>query len=222
MRQQLARSSAISALSLLQLGIASMLLQFAGPSHASTIIKCTVDGKLIYQDTPCNNNSETVEQWTAKQERYKELHKKLDRLAALGYGMRQQPPPQPVVRVPQAEDTIISHHRMSRMERFAQDEAFAKRVQEQAEKNNAQSGAALSKIIEQAEQKCGGKKLADYPVVGMSDESFRLCTIQARFNHAMQVVVSDDAGVPLRLYIYQTERASRVYSIDGVVTAVSP
>lgn len=56
----------------------------------------------------------------------------------------------------------------------------------------------------------------------LSDETFRNCTLLARFGVATQIVVSEDDGVPLRLYVFASGKVKRVYSIGGVVTAVKP
>jgi hypothetical protein len=53
----------------------------------------------------------------------------------------------------------------------------------------------------------------------MSDAEFRNCTIHARFGGATQVVAVERDGIPLRLYLFASE-PRRVYSVDGVVTAV--
>jgi hypothetical protein len=37
-----------------------------------------------------------------------------------------------------------------------------------------------------------------------------------------QLVLSQDGTVPLRLYVFPSAPASRVYSIGGMVTAVKP
>jgi hypothetical protein len=66
-----------------------------------------------------------------------------------------------------------------------------------------------------------GSQLAKFPTVGMTDKMFRECTTYARVNLASQVVVSDDGDgkIPLRLYVFNNT-PRRVYSIDGVITAI--
>jgi hypothetical protein len=95
------------------------------------------------------------------------------------------------------------------------------RLQAQAEHNNAVSAAQLGQIIERQQQQCGGE-LAELPTVGMSDETFRECTMLARFGETNQIVVSQAGGVALRLYVFPTAKLRRVYSIGGVVTAIKP
>jgi hypothetical protein len=57
------------------------------------------------------------------------------------------------------------------------------------------------------------------PRVGMSDAEFRNCTAHARFGGVTQVVAIERDRIPLRLYLF-TNGPRRVYSVDGVVTAV--
>ena len=70
-------------------------------------------------------------------------------------------------------------------------------------------------------QACGGR-VPDLPHVGMADDYFRRCTALARFSATSQIVVAEDHGVPLRLYVYPSGKVRRVYSVDGTVTAVQP
>jgi hypothetical protein len=70
----------------------------------------------------------------------------------------------------------------------------------------------LTKIVEDLEKACGGK-LSQYPSVGMSDEFFRNCTTLARFGSVIQVVATEEDKFPLRLYVFPSQRASRVYSV---------
>lgn len=179
-------------------------IQMLWPAEAQAVNKCVVGGKVTYQDAPCTEERETVADGIARKQRDDVLHRKLDRLAAQGHGMVQRRPV-----APRVGDEQARQHRAGTT------------LQEQTQRKNAESAAALTRILDDAKQACGGK-LIDYPSVGMSDESFRNCTMHARFGGATQVVVSEDGKVPLRLYVFPTERASRVYSIGGVITAIRP
>lgn len=154
------------------------------------------------------------------------LERKLDRLQALGVGLIQRTlpkahPPAPAPE-PKAHELFKPQPRLSWMQREARERAITARLQAQAEHGNAVSVVKLGQIIERQEQQCGGK-LADLPSVGMSDEAFRQCTMLARFGGANQIVVSEENGMALRLYVFPTARLiRRVYSINGVVTAIRP
>ena len=49
-----------------------------------------------------------------------------------------------------------------------------------------------------------------------------MCTLHARVGSLFQLVVSEDGTTPLRLYVFSSERAHKVYTIGGVVTAIEP
>lgn len=201
---------------------AAILLQLAAPVSAATINKCVVEGKVTYQDTPCENQ-ETVGQWVAKQEHYESLYQKLDQLAALGHGMVQRPAPKPPAEPAPTKpsEKYVPQPKLSYAARLARDKEEGARLQAQTEQRNAESAAWLTQIIGDMKKQCGGK-FAQYPAIGMTDADFRNCTVHARFGGLKQLVVSEDGDIPLRLYIYSATQASRVYSIGGVVTAIRP
>jgi hypothetical protein len=96
-------------------------------------------------------------------------------------------------------------------------EEYARKTEEK----NRESAAKLTDFLDKTKRDCGGK-LYNYPEIGMSDETFRNCTIHARVGGVTQIVVDTYESVPLRLYVFSTSRARRVYSIDGVITAIEP
>jgi len=199
-----------------------MALQIAAEAQAQGVNKCVVDGKVLYQDAPCIEQRETVGQRIDQAKRNEALHRQLDRLQALGYGMVQRQPspaPAPPSAAP-ASERFVPEPR-SHAAREAREARITAELQERSERKNAESAAALTRILDQNQQACGGK-LIDYPALGMSDETFRNCTIHARFGGVTQIVVSEDGKIPLRLYVFPTERAHKVYSIGGVITAIKP
>lgn len=139
------------------------------------------------------------------------LHRKLDRLQALGVGMLHQHVPTPPANAEAVQDPDESASRpMSREE-----------IRQRTLAENASSTTRLNQIMDKAQADCGGQ-LRQLPELGMSDEAFRQCTVHARFGNVYQIVVSDDAGTPMRLYVFRAEQAHKVYSIGGVVTAIVP
>lgn len=139
------------------------------------------------------------------------LHHKLDRLQALGVGMLHQHVPTPLPNAEAAQGSDESASRpMSREE-----------LRQRTLAENARSATRLNQIITKAQADCGGQ-LRQLPELGMNDEAFRQCTVHARFGNVYQVVVSEDAGIPLRLYVFRSEQAHKVYSIGGVITAIVP
>jgi hypothetical protein len=199
--------------------VLSLTLQFAAPADAQAVNRCVVDGKVLYQDAPCQEQRETVGQGIEQAKHNELLHRKLDRLQAQGYGMVQRQPHAPPPRAPES-DKFVPQPR-SYAAREAEEDRISAEIQEQTERKNAESAAALTRILDENKQACGGK-LLDYPEIGMSDETFRNCTIHARFGGVTQIVVSEDGNVPLRLYVFPTQQARRVYSIGGVITAIKP
>lgn len=189
------------------------------PVQAREFNKCTIDGKVAYQDTPCPAELETVAQGLQRKARIKELERKLDQLQSQGKGMIQGQPPKPSEPPPEREnEPFVAQPRGSREARAAQ---ISAQHQERSARTNAESAAALTRIFDTAKEACGGK-LERYPTVGMSDEFFRKCTMHARIGGVTQIVVSEDGSVPLRLYVFPSDQASRVYSIGGVITAIKP
>jgi hypothetical protein len=134
-------------------------------------------------------------------------HRRLDRLQALGLGiLRQQVParPKPPTSAPSAPVPLSAADRHALILR-----------------QNAESVARLGGVLQQAEADCGGK-LLEWPVLGMTDEVLRNCTLHARAGNVFQVVVAQEGATPLRLYVFSTERAHKVYTVDGIVTAILP
>lgn len=192
------------------------------------------DGKVyqchnnVFQDHPCDGSAGAPPPSAPparSTDEVQALERQLDRLQALGVGMLQRtlPKAQPprVAPAPKADEFFKPQPRLSYLQREAREEAISRRLQAQTEHHNAVSVAQLGQITERLGQQCGGA-LADVPVVGMNDETFRQCTALARFGELEQVVVSEAHGVPLRLYVFRAPGLRRVYTIDGRVTAVRP
>lgn len=200
-----------------------------GPVQATqsgpVIYKCSAHGQPVFQDQPCPGESAGKQQTPAPRKTYDvaALERRLDRLQAMGVGLRQATlPPTAPPDPPQIKPLYFKPQpRLSWGERDALLNAKIQRMNAQSEHNNAVSAAKLGQGIESAMQACGGQ-LLDYPQVGMSDQRFRQCTKLARFGSITQVVVGDDNGVPLRLYVFSSGKIRRVYSIDGVVADVKP
>jgi hypothetical protein len=139
------------------------------------------------------------------------LHRRLDRLQALGVGMLLQHVPTPLAPAESAQSSDKSASRpMSREE-----------IRQRTQADNAKSAASLTEFMNKVEVDCGSR-LRRLPELGMSDEDFRNCTMHARLGNVYQIVVSEDAGTPMRLYVFRSEQAHKVYSIGGVVTAIVP
>ncbi len=150
------------------------------------------------------------------------LQMRLDQLQAQGVGMVHRPPPKQEAPV---EGTIGSREDrfvpMSRDEFRRRRDEQSREIEERTKQKNRESAERLTNFLDEAKRGCGGK-LYDYPEVGMSDETFRNCTIHARVGGVTQIVVDEYESKPLRLYVFSTSRAQRVYSIDGVITAIKP
>lgn len=198
-----------------------MAIQMVCQTEAQAINKCVVDGQVTYQDVPCEKEREIVVQEPPRKEHNAALHRKLDRLAAQGYGMVQLLPPSVTPSRDKQFEACQTPETKSRNEWDSYRACVDSMWQEKALRKNSESIAALTRLLDDAAKSCGGK-LIDYPAVGMSDKTFRNCTIHARFGRATQVVVSEEGGIPLKLYIFPSERASRVYSIDGMITKIRP
>src|SRR3954469_6214591 len=68
-------------------------LALVAATPAFAINKCMVNGKPVYQDSPCENQGETAGQSRERQKKFDAYHRELDQLANQGYGMRQEPAP---------------------------------------------------------------------------------------------------------------------------------
>lgn len=211
------------------LGLALAMAATAG-AHAQPqdagIYRCKVNDQTVFQDHPCAGSVITPPSGQSPKKTYDEaaLERKLDHLQALGVGLIQHHPPG-AQQQPKGEPLYPEGFKpVGRMtpEQYQQlQNAWTARLTAQAEHNNAVSIATLSRDEEQQQQRCGDK-LSDMPSVGMTDETFRQCTTVARHGLITQVVAIDEDGMPLRLYVFPTEKIRRVYAIDGVVTAIKP
>lgn len=196
-------------------------------TQGTAIYHCKANDQTVFQDHPCAGTVAETPPSPASKQVFDEaaLEHKLDRLQALGVGLIQPSPPSAQQSSPEREPLYPAGskpmRRMTWGEYQQMQQAWTARLTAQAEHNNAVAAAKLSQDEEHMQQRCG-EKLSDLPNVGMSDDAFRLCTALARYGHITQIVVSDEDGIPLRLYVFPTEKIRRVYSINGVVTAVRP
>lgn len=164
---------------------------------------------------------ETVGQGVQKQALYETLYRRLDQLQARGVGMVNRPPPKQ--EAPMEDISLRDGHLvpMTKDEYRRRLDQRYKEIEERSKQKNKESAARLTNFLDEAKRGCGGKML-DYPEVGMSDEVFRNCTLHARVGGVTQIVADEYESMPLRLYVFGTSRAQRVYAIDGVITAIRP
>jgi hypothetical protein len=188
----------------------------ARSDEESASFECEIDGRIVRQEAPCP--AEAAAQGMQGNAANEELHERLDLLQAQGVGMVQRPAAKP-----DADDSSQENRpgpmsgeefRLWQMQRWEE-------YERKTEEKNRKSAAKLTNFLDEAKRDCGGK-LHDYPEIGMSDETFRNCTIHARVGGVTQIVVDTYESLPLRLYVFSTSRARRVYSVDGVITAIKP
>ncbi len=154
------------------------------------------------------------------------LHRKLDQLAEDGHG-RIIPPRRAATPIPSAPvdngepEYFVGRPRMSSGEREAKIRQSLAEADAQSRKKNQESQARLNGWLDRSKRDCGGQ-LPSMPVVGITDEAFRLCTVFAKFTVPYQIVVANEGAVPLRLYLYESQSIERVYSVGNVVTAIKP
>jgi hypothetical protein len=187
---------------------------------AAAVNKCVIDGRAVYQDAPCPEAGETVAQGLQRRERIEVWHGKLDRMQTRGVGLVQHdapPPPPPPRSADDEPPPRLGRWRPTPAYRAAEDD----RLGAQTQRQNAASLQALNARLEAAAAACGGK-LHPLPWVGMRDETFRSCTLHARFGGVQQIVAFEEGGVQMRLYVFGRGEAERVYSVDGVITAIRP
>ena len=198
---------------------------------ALAINKCMENNKTIYQELPCEQSLPTVAQDLVKKARYEVLHRMLDGLLASGVGVksrsdqkRQEPVPAQAVNAVAPtleEDDKFQSQPRSRANREARQAQSGRNSYQDALEKNAKTSERLQKDYDEMVKLCSGKTFKN-PVIGMTDEQFRMCTLPNRLGAIEKWVVADDKGVPLRLYLSPTQPASRVYTIGGIVTAVKP
>lgn len=183
--------------------------------------KCLVKGKVIYQDIECELEKETPAQETTRQEKLEKLHRKLDLMDVKNIGVvKNQPIQKAEEQRPQEDEPemYVSQPRGGREQRRRDlnSSEYAKAMEK-----NRETEKAMNAIANEVERKCG-KQLLILPLVGMSDEAFRMCTTHGRFGGVERVIVGEDGGVALRLYLSSRIGFSRVYSVGGVITAIKP
>lgn len=172
------------------------------PAHAGAMHKCVSNGNTVYQDKPCPPEPRAAGA-SQPSDHVKELERKLDRLQAQGKGLVQRQPPGLPVPSPDAAT------------------ALPPRQAGAPARGQAAARVEPARSTDKTRDICGGR-LEGLPAVGMQDTFFRNCTTHIRFGALTQVVVSEDGDVPLRLYVFASHEASRVYSIGGVITTVLP
>lgn len=219
------QSFLVSSLAAISIAFISTLLS----SSAWAVHKCVANNKTIYQELPCEQNLPTVAQDLVKNESNEVLHRRLDSLLASGVGVksrsdqkRQEPVPaqavDTVASTPEENEKFQSQPR-SRANREARQAQAGRNSYQDALEKNAKASERMQKDHDEMLNLCSGKTFKK-PVIGMTDEQFRMCTLPNRLGAIEKWVVADDKGMPLRLYISPTQPASRVYTIGGVVTAV--
>lgn len=201
--------------------LGGLLLALAAALPAAAINKCVVDGKPVFQDAPCDDQRETVAQGREREKRIEAYHRELDQLARQGVGLQRETPPAPQ-EPPKRDEGDGMFHARSRAQIRAEQQAAMARHREETERKNAESAARLTRMVDDMAGRCGGvDPTKNKPRIGMSDAEFRECTIHARFGGIRQVVAVERDHKPLRLYIFMNE-PHRVYSVDGIVTAITP
>jgi len=199
--------------------LGGLALALVAALPAAAINKCVVDGKPVFQDAPCDEQRETVAQAAERDKRIEAYHRELDALARQGVGLQRETPPPPPPPVKQDEGDGMFHPK-SRAQIREEQRAASARLREETERKNAESAARLTRMLDGMAERCGGvDPTRKVPRVGMSDAEFRECTIHARFGGVRQVVAVERDHKQLRLYLF-TNEPHRVYSVDGVVTAI--
>jgi hypothetical protein len=198
--------------------------------HAFAINKCQINGSVAYQSEPCPDKQETVAQGIERRKYNESLHAKLDQMLLKGIGVvtRISQPTQSSrvskeADASEAKDEYFKAEPRSRALREAKNRNLSEQAHAKALQTNAESSARLTSLIEDSEKACAGK-LKQYPLVGMKDEVFRNCTIFGRFGGIDQVVAGKQGNIELRLYVSNNSSAvqQRIYSVDGVITAIKP
>lgn len=148
----------------------------------------------------------------------KAFHERLDQMQAQGIGrapkVKATAEPEKVEQSKEFKFVPMSKSQY-RQHLDNQFDEYARQSARQNQENIERLNAGLKKMSEG----CGGK-LIDYPVVGMNDETFMNCTIHARHGGLADIYSETYNNVPIRLYVFDSLRAARVYMVDGVITAI--
>ncbi len=204
----------------------ALLIAALAAAPAYPINKCLVEGRVTFQDAPCDEARETVAEGLARRRSAEKYHQRLDELAAQGQGLVQRAPaasPAPAAASPpviRIEEPWQPRPR-SVTRAWEEQRRRAREQSELSQRRNAENAAILTQTLDAENRACHGG-LVRYPTIGMSDANFRNCTIHARHGGVTQIVATEEDGIQLRLYVFPGNKASRVYSVDGVVTLIRP
>lgn len=115
---------------------------------------------------------------------------------------------------------FVPHRKRSSVEREAENTRWVAEKTEETRAANERNATRLNGMLDEMSQSCG-KQMDEKLKVGMSDATFRNCTLHARFGGITQLVAANDGSTPLRLYIFRNT-PRRVYAVDSVITAIKP
>lgn len=195
--------------------------QIEDDGSANSVAEEDPDSRIIkaekYAEQLHLNNDPDSPDVIQRNAKNKVYHERLDQMQAQGIGRAPKASaPEPENIEPTQEGRIPPMSRLQFRQRLDNSYAeYAKQSARRNQENTERLGADLNKRSEG----CGGK-LIDHPVVGMSEETFRNCTIYARFGGLSDVYSEMFNNVPIRLYVFDSLRAAKVYSVDGVITAI--
>jgi hypothetical protein len=193
-----------------------ILIHISCRAHTDTLYECVSNGVKSYQDKPCDKQQTLANnQQTQNPGRYEAIYKKLDTLAAQGYGISQTRKPKA-----QPKPSVFIKKSCGEPEGWRANDTYRRCVSsalsELTKGKNAIAKAQLSRHYDNAKYFCG-TKWNQSPYIGMTDEDFTICSRRSRIKQEIRI---DNGGVFATLYILDNENNNKVYSIDSVITKI--
>lgn len=193
-----------------------ILIHISCTAHTEALYECVSNGVTSYQDKPCEQQQTPANNQQAQNPGgYEAIYKKLDILASQGYGISQTRKPKA-----QPKPSEFIKNACGEPDGWRANDAYRRCVSsalnERTKANNAIATAQLSRHFDNARYFCG-TKWKQTPYIGMSDEDFTICSRRSRIKQEIRI---DKGGVFATLYILDSEKNNRIYSIDSVITKI--
>jgi hypothetical protein len=154
--------------------------------------------------------------------RQKRIHKRLDHLAAQGYGLIQdQAKIEPVVDTKQVKREMTEEEGLRATRQLLSGAPIKSlpQIEQETKQRNLQSARDFEKMLHNIRDECNGE-FPNFPKIGMNDAQFRACTRLARLGGVTQIIILKEDKQTAKLYLFASDTTYRIYVIDDIVTAI--